>query len=199
MLRTVRRALVVAVVVGGAHAPSIARAAVDDVRTNDPFFVRISAFTSVGDGIRFDNPFRLATQLGDTAASLSRTAPYATIGAAAFFGEPIGVQHGPVLRLDSALTGVGQWVFTPGYALGWRSTRWSVMGRAALPILLSPDANVGAEAGVAGAYFFLAGVGIKAELIGDLFTGAATPTTKHPLYPVASAELGLVVEWERLP
>jgi hypothetical protein len=199
MPRSVRSAIVVSACVACVLAAAPARAAVDEGVTHDRLFVRLSAFTSIGDGLRFDNPYRLATQLGDTAASLSRTAPYASIGAAAFFGDPVGVQHGPVLRLDDALTGVGQWVVTPGYALGWRTPRWSLVGRAGLPIVMTPDANLGAEIAGSAAYFVLAGIGVKAEIIGDAFTGASTPTTKHPLYPVVSAELGVVVEWERLP
>ena len=42
----------------------------------------------VGDGLRFNNPYRLATILGSQAQSLSRTATYADLGAAVVLGHP---------------------------------------------------------------------------------------------------------------
>src|SRR5438105_5034896 len=89
-------------VIALAIATTTARASASDgAPTRDrPFFVRIVAATSLGDGLRFNNPYRLATPLGDRAESVSRTAPYVDLGFAGFFGDPFGAQHGPVVRFD---------------------------------------------------------------------------------------------------
>ena len=47
-----------------------------------------------GDGLRFNNPYRLSHELGDTGESLSSTAPYVDFAIAATTGNPSGLQHG---------------------------------------------------------------------------------------------------------
>jgi hypothetical protein len=181
---------------------SPARAATIDTRDaapSDRTYLRAWAATAVGMGIRFNNPYRLATPLGDNAESLSRTAPYGTLGVGAWFGRPRGLQHGPVLRYDRSLSGVPQNVITPSYGVFKRGAWIGGWSRVGFPILLSPDANLGAELAVGGAFYARAGIGITTEIIGDLFWGAATPDNKRPTYPVLSGQLGVVVEWERLP
>lgn len=162
-------------------------------------YVRPFVTAGSGIGLRFNNPFRLATPLGDSAESLSLTAPYLSLGIGAAFGDPLGIQHGPVLRWDRALTGVSQDVLIPSYGVFRRGARFGGWARFGLPVLLSPNANVGVEGAVGAAWYVRAGLGVTAELLGDLFWGTATPDNRRPAYPVLSTQLGLVLEWERLP
>ena len=164
-----------------------------------PLYVRTFATIGGGVGLRFNNPYRLEHQLGDSAEGLSSTAPYLDLGVGATFGDPYGWQHGATIRWDRAMTGVSQSVITPSYVLLRRWIAFEAWGRFGFPIVLDPNANVGTELAAGGAWFFTAGVGVGAELIGDLFFGAATPDKKNPAYPVLSGQLGLLVEWERLP
>ena len=75
-------------------APTTARADADadeaprpppepDPFASKPGYVQLFLTSFFGDGLRFNNPYRLATPLGDNAESLSRTAPYVDIGLAA--------------------------------------------------------------------------------------------------------------------
>ena len=157
-------------------------------------------FTSyVGDGLRFNNPFRLATPLGRDAERLSRTAPYLDLGMAATFGNPLGLQHGASLRTSVALHGVGQVVLAPSY-LAWRRWRSIAMhGRAGIPIVLSPDLTWGFEAAGGATWFFLGGIGLSAELVGDVFYGAGTGDIRTAAYPIVSGQIGFVVAYEVLP
>src|SRR5262245_35999271 len=64
----------------------------------EPFATK-SGYTQVfatfmgGTGLRFNNPYRLSTPLGDDAESVSRTAAYVDIGLAMTLGSPLGFQH----------------------------------------------------------------------------------------------------------
>ena len=170
----------------------------DPFRTK-PGYVQIFITSFVGDGLRFNNPYRLATPLGSDAESLSRTAPYIDIGLAATFGNPLGLQHGAALRTSAALHGVGQVVMTPSY-LAWR--RWrsiAAYGRAGVPLVITPDVTWGLEAGLGATWFFLGGFGVAAEMVGDLFYGAATRDKAATTYPVLSGQLGFVIAYEVLP
>ena len=162
-------------------------------------YLRPFATLGSGLGLRFNNPYRLATPLGDDAESLSLTAAYLSVGGGVAFGDPLGWQHGPVARWDFALQGVGQHVLVPSWGLFRRGALFGAWGRFGLPILLTPDRNMGIELAAGGAWYVRAGVGITAELLGDLFWGVATPDTKRPAYPVLSGQLGVIVEWEQLP
>ena len=170
----------------------------------DPFRVKPGYFqlfvtSFVGDGLRFNNPYRLATPLGGNAESVSRTAPYIDIGLAATFGNPLGLQHGAALRTSAALHGVGQVVMTPSY-LAWR--RWrsmAVYGRAGIPLVITPEVSWGLEAGAGATWFFLGGFGVAAELVGDVFYGAGTRDKSTTTYPVLSGQLGFVIAYEVLP
>jgi hypothetical protein len=159
----------------------------------------VTTTLGAGIGLRFNNPYRLATPLGSNAESISRTAAYSDVGAGIAFGEPDGITHGLVLRWDHALQGVSQDVLTPSYALGRRWLAWELWGRVGVPILLRPDANAGGEAALGVAWFPVQGLGAWGELCGDLFFGTATPDQRRPVYPVLSLQLGAVFEWERLP
>ena len=182
----------------GETAPEKPRPEPDPFRTK-PGYLQLFATTFVGDGLRFNNPYRLATPLGDNAESVSRTAPYLDIGFGATFGNPLGVQHGGALRTSGALSGVGQIVMTPSY-LAWR--RWraiAVYGRAGTPVVITPDLTWGLEAGLGLTWFFLGGFGVAAEMVGDVFYGAGTRDKATVAYPVLSGQLGFVMAYEVLP
>lgn len=160
---------------------------------------RVTGTLGAGLGLRFNNPYRLATPLGANAESLSRTAAYVDAGAGLSFGEPDGIAHGPVLRWDHAAQGVGQDVLTPSYALGKRWLAWEAWGRVGVPLVLRPDVSAGGELALGGAWFATQGLGAWGELVGDLFFGAGTLDAKRPTYPVVSVQIGAIFEWERLP
>jgi hypothetical protein len=164
-----------------------------------PGYVQLFATALVGDGLRFNNPYRLATPLGSTAESVSRTATYLDLGLAATIGAPLGFQHGIAFRVSLALEGVPQAVMVPAYLL-WRRWRvWAVYGRAGIPIVLTPDVTPGLEGGAGAVWFVRGGIGVTGELVGDLFYGAGTRESATPTYPVLSAQLGLTMAYEVLP
>lgn len=153
-----------------------------------------------GDGLRFDNPYRLSHQFGDTGQSLSATAPYVDLAIAATTGRPEGLQHGARLGWTVSMSGVPQQVITPSYlALLRLGSTWLVYGWAGLPILLEPDANVGGELAVGGSWLARAGLGATCALVADGFYGAGTRETRAAFYPVVSAQLGFFVAYEVLP
>jgi hypothetical protein len=179
-------------------APSVARAEEAWVEPK-PGYAQLFATAFVGDGLRFNNPYRLATPLGSDAESLSRTASYVDVGAAMTLGDPLGFQHGAALRMTASVEGVTQYVLTPAYLLWRRWRAWAAYARAGVPIVLRPNATWGLESGVGGVWFFRAGVGVAAEIVGDVFYGAGTREVARPAYPVLSGQLGLVVAYEVLP
>jgi hypothetical protein len=153
-----------------------------------------------GDGLRFDNPYRLSHQLGRSGESLSSTAPYVDLAVGAAIGEPGGLQHGARLGWSLSVSGVPQQVITPSYlALVRLAPMWLVYGWAGLPILLEPDVNVGGELAVGGSWLARAGLGATFALVADGFYGAGTTETRAAFYPVLSAQLGLFVAYEVLP
>jgi hypothetical protein len=163
-------------------------------------YVHLFGTAALGRGLRFNNPYRLATPLGDSAESLSLTAPYADLGLAGAFGDPDGLQHGLAVHLSVALEGVPQEVLTPGYlALIRLPPRFLAYGRAGLPVVLEPDASLGAELGAGGAWMATAALGLTAELVGSLFYGAATHERAATAYPILSLQLGVLVDYEVLP
>jgi hypothetical protein len=163
-------------------------------------YARFLAGLGVGAGLRFNNPYRLATQLGPTAESLSSTAPYTMLTLAAAFGSPDGLQHGAFASLSIALTGVDQAVLTPGYIMVYRGpNRLLGYARGGPAIILSPRANVGGELAVGGAFFLTGSLGLSLDLAANVFYGASTWEKKYPTYPVFSATAGLIVDFEVLP
>jgi hypothetical protein len=161
--------------------------------------IDVTATTFVGDGLRFNNPYRLATVLGGSAQSVSRTASYMDVGAAVTLGDPARSGHGVAVRVSVALEGTRQSVVTPSYLFQRRFGPWGAYARAGVPLVLSPDTTWGVE-GAAGAIRFIrAGIGIAAELVGDVFYGAGTREVATPAYPVLSAQLGLWLSWEAMP
>jgi hypothetical protein len=154
----------------------------------------------LGRGLRFNNPFRLETELGDSPESLSLTAPYLDLHAGAALGNPQGLEHGLDVHLSLALSGVRQEVLTPSYAVLFPIfRRWLLIGRLGAPVILEPDLNVGAEVSAGAVSFVSARVGVSAALVYSLFYGAATwERTRSPI-PVLSAELGVWIDYEVLP
>jgi len=155
---------------------------------------------SVGRGLRLNNPYRLATPLGDDAESVSLTATYADVALTIASGEPEGLQHGGSMHLSLALSGVPQEVLTPSYVVLHRlPPRFLAYGRAGLPVVLGPDMNLGYELAVGGAWLASAGIGATAELVFDLFYGAATQERAASAIPLLSFQLGVLVDYEVLP
>jgi hypothetical protein len=154
---------------------------------------------AVGDGLRFNNPYRLATPLGATAQSVSRTAGFVDAGFAAVYGDARGLEHGLALRMTFATEGVPQAVLVPTYLLWRRFRDFAAYGRLGPAIVLTPDVTWGGELSVGGAWFLRGGVGVAAEIVGDVFYGAGTRDVATPAYPVLSGELGVVVAYEVLP
>jgi hypothetical protein len=179
---------------------SASRAAADEAgfaRSIAPIDVVATAY--VGDGLRFNNPYRLATVLGSNAQSLSRTAGYVDVGGALFAGNPSRLAHGLALRVSVALEGVPQSVLTPSYLVLHRVGPWGAYARAGLPVVLSPETTWGIEAAAGGLWFARAGLGVAAELVGDVFYGAGTREVAQPAYPIVSAQAGLWISWEAFP
>src|SRR5882672_6493014 len=103
----VRRALPPAVLFVALGAVTPARASDGDrsLGEHKPWLLGVFATGFVGDGLRFNNPYRLATVLGADARSLSRTAAYADVGAAFVVGDPAALAHGLALRATFARDG----------------------------------------------------------------------------------------------
>jgi hypothetical protein len=192
-----RRAILIALAIGATASNAHAEEARPEAQKGP--YVEIFATTFVGDGLRFNNPYRLATPLGSSAESVSRTAAYADIGGALTLGNPFGLRHGLAVRTSIALEGVHQSVVTPAYILWRRWSAWGVYGRVGVPIVLSPDLTWGLEGGLGGVWFVRGGIGIAGEIVGDLFYGAGTREVRTPAYPVMSAQLGIMIAYEVLP
>lgn len=191
-------AVPLALVVSERAASAAEREKEEPFKTKDGY---AQLFVSVmgGTGLRFNNPYRLATPLGEDAESVSRTAGYVDIGFAGTLGNPLGIQHGFAMRTTVAAEGVGQVVMTPSY-FGWRRWGpWALYGRAGSPLVLSPKVTWGLEASAGGAWFFLGGVGLTAEIVGDLFYGAGTREAAVTTYPVLSGQVGILGTYEVLP
>lgn len=154
----------------------------------------------LGRGLRFNNPYRLRTVLGDDAESLSLGATYLDLHLGRTFSAPDTFEHGVSLQLSIATDGIRQEVLTPSYLLVRRhGPRLLSYGRAGFPIVLEPDASVGLQAGLGGAYFFTANLGIGAELDFSVFYGAATIEEAATVIPMMSLALGVFFDWEKLP
>ena len=69
----------------------------------------------LGKGLRLNNPFRLATPVGDEPDGLSFTAYYLDLGIGAALGPPTGLQHGGEVSLSIATDGIAQQVMSLSY------------------------------------------------------------------------------------
>ncbi|MDP9148735.1 MAG: hypothetical protein M3O36_02145 [Myxococcota bacterium] len=162
-------------------------------------WVNVVGTSFVGDGLRLNNPYRLATVLGSDARSVSRTAAYADVGAAFLLGEPERLAHGLALRASFAVEGVSQSVVTPAYLIFHRWSALAAYARAGVAVALMPDTTWGFEGGAGGVWFARAGIGLALELVADVFYGAGTREVATPAYPVLSAQGGLWLSWEAMP
>lgn len=175
------------------------------VRASSPLdgsepYVHAFAGAEIGRGLRLNNPFRLRTELGDSAESLSLTATYGLLHAGAALGDPDGFQHGVDARMSVALDGVRQEVFAPSYiALYPIPRRILVYGRLGAPIVLEPDVNVGAELALGGAVLVTGGIGVAGELAYSAFYGAGTWERAASFVPLISFEAGVWFDLELLP
>ena len=155
---------------------------------------------AIGRGLRLNNPYRLATPLGDSAESLSLSATYLDLSLGMALGPRDGIAHGGVLHLAVALDGIPQEVLTPSYvALHRFEGGWLAYGRAGVPVVLEPDLNAGLELAAGGAWLFTAGLGATIELSGSVFYGAATHDTEITVIPIVALSIGVFVDYEILP
>jgi hypothetical protein len=184
-------------------SPARGERAADEVSTSPfdtkPGYAQLMATALGGAGLRFNNPYRLATPLGRDAESVARSATFVEVGFGVTFGNPLGLQHGVTLRTSIAIEGVSQVVMTPSYLAYRRWGAFAVWGRAGVPLVLTPDATVGLEAAAGSAWFFRGGLGLAAELVSDVFYGAGTADVRVASYPMLSAQLGLLFAYEVLP
>jgi hypothetical protein len=158
------------------------------------------AAVAFGRGLRFNNPYRLQTQLGDSGESLSLTAPYADLSVGATLGRTTGAQHGAWVHWSAALAGVVQDVITPSYVVLLRVTpRWLTYGRVGTALVLRPDPTGGGELGAGAVWFVTAGIGVTAELVGSVFYGAATAERSLTTIPLLALQAGALVGYEVLP
>jgi hypothetical protein len=162
--------------------------------------VHVVSSVALGRGVRFNNPFRLETPLGDDAESLSLTAPYLDLLLGATLGPTDGLQHGLALDGSIAIEGIPQEVIAPSYlALLRLPPRAFLYGRAGVPVIIEPDFNAGLEASMGGALLASAGLGVTAELVASIFYGAATHERPVTTIPVLSLELGAWLSYELFP
>jgi hypothetical protein len=163
-------------------------------------YLQVFATLMLGEGLRFNNPYRLAHVLGDSSESLSLTAPYVDMAVVLAGGSPTGLMHGGRLGWSIATSGVPQGTITPAYLVALRpSSHWFFYAWLGVPILTAPDFNAGAELAAATTYFVRAGIGVTAALVADGFYGAGTRETRAAFYPVVFAQLGVSINYEVLP
>jgi hypothetical protein len=164
-----------------------------------PGYVHVFGSAVVGSGLRFNNPYRLATPLGDTAESVSRTATYVDFGGGVTFGGSTKIQHGGALRITRSIEGVSQWVTTPSYVGYRRWSSWALFARGGIPLVLSPDRTWGLEGSAGGIWFARSGLGVTGELVGDVIYGAGVREKNVVTYPLVSLQIGIHFDYEVLP
>lgn len=155
---------------------------------------------ALGKGLRFNNPYRLATPIGDSPESVSFTAAYLDLGVGAAYGAAHGLQHGGELALGIATDGISQQVLGLSYVLLYPVHEdFLLRGRGGFPIVLGPDSNIGFELGAGGAWLVTGALGVTAELTGSLFYGAATLDKSTTSIPILALELGIWLDHEVFP
>jgi hypothetical protein len=162
-----------------------------------PSSLRGIAALSIGRGLRFNNPYRLATPLGSTPESVSLSATYLDLTLGALWAEAFGLQHGVGLSGVVALNGIGQFGLTPSYLLHAGVSRTvELRGRLGVPIVIAPDTTLGLEAAFGSLLAVAYGLGVTGELVGNLFFGAATEERTVTTIPMLSLQLGLFFDHE---
>ena len=182
---------------GTSHAPDDAFVPEPAPKHGLPITIHVAAF--FGDGLRFDDPYRLATVLGSNAEEVSRTASYLDLAAGFTLGDPRKFQNGFSLHATFAVEGVQQTVLAPSYVLYRRFRDLAAYARVATPIVCTPDATWGLEGALGGIWFVRGGLGVTAEIVGDLFYGAGTREVSAPAYPVLSGQIGIALAYEVIP
>jgi hypothetical protein len=181
------------------HAPGDAAAELRALMQPPGIDKRIFASLEFGGGFRFNNPYRLATELGSTAQSVSLTASYADLGVGATFGAADGLQHGAAVHASFAMVGVPQAVITPTYLAAYRGPNpFLVYGRAGPSIIVTPDPTGGIEVAAGFAWFVTGKLAIASELVFDVYYGEGTHHVAIATYPILSGQLGLLFEHEFL-
>ena len=161
---------------------------------------RIFGSLEIGRGLRFNNPYRLATELGKDAQSVSLTPSYLDFGLAAAVGAPDGLQHGGALHASIGLVGVRQITLTPSYLVAYRGPRsFLAYGRLGPSLIVIPDPTIGGEIAAGFAWFLTGKIAVAAELVFDLYYGAGTHDVGVATYPILSGQLGLLIDHELLP
>jgi len=95
---------------------------------------------------------------------------------------------------------VSQQSIAPSYLLAYRGAGSAlVYGRLGAAILTSPDFNVGGELAGGLGYYLTAKLALTGEVVGNLFYGAGTYEAVYTVYPVLSAQVGLMIDHEILP
>jgi len=186
-----------------ALVPSVARA--DDapkkpVDESPGTYINLFSSLSVGKGLRFNNPYRLSTEIGADAKSVSATAAYVDFAANMTFGAPRGFQDGLSIHIGGAVEGVPQTYLSFSDVLVFKhDASWMAHARVGPALLLTPDFNVGAEVAGGFSYFFTGAIGLTSELAVDVFYGAATLDKTFTTIPTLSGQLGIIVDFEVLP
>jgi hypothetical protein len=153
------------------------------------------AALAFGKGLRFNNPYRLATPLGDTAESVSLSATYLDLGLGVLWVNGESLLHGAALSAVVALDGISQLGVTPSYlTLLALTPALALRGRLGIPIVITPDTTVGLEAALGSRFAVALGLAVTAELVGDVFFGAATEERSVTTIPMLSLQLGVQFE-----
>jgi hypothetical protein len=163
-------------------------------------YVHLFTALGYGRGVRWNNPYRLQTELGDSPSGLSLSAGYWDLALGASLGAPDGVQHGLVLHLSVSANGIAQQTLSASYfAQVFLGQGALVYARGGVPFVLTPDTGIGVEAAAGAVYFVSGGVGVNAELVQSLFVGAGTWEHDPTLWPMTSLQMGLWFDIEVLP
>lgn len=172
----------------------------ESLKRDPPASLRGIAALSIGRGLRFNNPFRLATSLGSSPESVSLSATYLDLTLGALWADALGFQHGVGLSGVVATNGIGQFGLTPSYLLQVGvSPAADLRGRFGVPIVVAPDTTLGLEAAFGSLLAVAYGLGFTAELVGNLFFGAATEERSVTTIPMLSLQVGLFFEHEFAP
>jgi hypothetical protein len=172
------------------------------VRVGCPWPCYVHSFVDIGGGggLRLNNPFRLQTPLGDSAESLSLTAPTLDVRAAVLLGDPFGAHHGLSVSTAIAMQGVPQQVVTPAYQFAWQlGARFWWRAHLGASIVTQPDVNLGVEAGSGLAVMVRAGLGVQLGLVYAHYLGAALDQTEATSIPIVGGQVGITAIYEVLP
>ena len=165
-----------------------------DTAGADATSLRGLAALSVGRGLRFNNPFRLETPLGDTAESVSLSSTYLDTSLGVLFAGPT-LEQGVNLSGTFALQGIGQFCLTPSYLAQIDvAQRVAARGRLGIPIVIAPDTTLGMEAAIGSNLDVIHGLGLTAEVVGSVFFGAATEEKSVTTFPMLSLQVGVIFE-----